>query len=79
MDVLSTSKKGQVTSSDPSTGDLAPPSIENVKKLNELATARLAEIVRRSTSGEKGWDGYNAAEIAAAQEVLDKDTQKIAR
>ncbi|PPJ59548.1 hypothetical protein CBER1_09802 [Cercospora berteroae] len=79
LDVLSSSKKGQVTSSDPSTGDLAPPSIENVKKLNELATAKLAEIVRRSTSGEKEWDGYNAAEIAAARELLDKDTQKISR
>lgn len=50
-----------------------------MKKLNELATAKLAEIVRRSTSGEKGWDGYNAAEIAAARALLDKDVQKIAR
>ena len=68
-----------MTNSDPLAGDLAPPSIENVRKLNELATAKLAEIVRRSTSGEKGWDGYNAAEIAAARALLDKDVQKIAR
>ncbi|KAI5358720.1 putative ER membrane protein complex subunit 2 [Septoria linicola] len=79
LEVLATSKKGQLITSDPATGDLAPPSIENVKKLNELATSKLAEIVRRSTSGEKSWDGYNAAEITAARELIDKDTQKIAR
>lgn len=77
--MLAITKKGQLTTSDSQAGDLAPPSIETVKKLNELATAKLAEIVRRSTSGEKGWDGYNAAEIAAARALLDKDVQKIAR
>lgn len=61
------------------TGDLAPPSIDSVKKLSELATSKLAEITRRSASGEKGWDGYSEAELIAARELLDRDTQKIAR
>jgi len=61
------------------TGDLAPPSIKSVTKLNEVATSKLAEIVRRSSASEKGWDGYNETEITAARELLDKDTQKIER
>ena len=50
-------------SSDPVTGDLPPPSTAAVKKLNELATSKLAEILRRSSSGE--WDGYEISELAA--------------
>ncbi|CAK4029482.1 TPR repeat oca3 [Lecanosticta acicola] len=79
LDALSSTKKSQQVSSDPATGDLAPPSIESVTKLNELATAKLAEIVRRSASGEKGWDGYSPSELIAARELLDRDTQKIQR
>lgn len=77
--MLSNIKKPQPTSSDPATGDLAPPSIASVKKLNELATSKLAEITGRSSSGEKGWDGYSEAELIAARELLDRDTQKIER
>ncbi|KAK5123985.1 hypothetical protein LTR85_002182 [Meristemomyces frigidus] len=73
-------QKPQVAStSDPVTGDLAPPSLAAVKKLSQLATAKLAEIVRRGSAGEKGWDGYNEAELGAARELLDRDTQKIQR
>lgn len=79
LDVLSTTKKSQLVSSDPLRGDLAPPTVDSVKKLNALATAKLAEIVRRSSSGEQGWDGYNAAEIIAVRELLDRDTQKLER
>jgi ER membrane protein complex subunit 2 len=50
-----------------------------VQKLNQAATSKLAEIVRRSSSGEKGWDGYHEAEIVLARELLDKDTPKIER
>lgn len=79
LNVLASSKKSQPASSDPITGGLAPPSIAAVTKLNEVATAKLGEIVRRSASGEKGWDGYNQAEIIAARELIDKDTQKLER
>ncbi|KAI7055106.1 hypothetical protein KC352_g44662 [Hortaea werneckii] len=71
--------KPQKSSSDPVTGDLAPPSIESVRKLNQAATAKLGEMIRRVGSGEKGWDGYNEAEIKAARELLEKGAQKIER
>ncbi|KAH9844453.1 TPR repeat protein oca3 [Teratosphaeria destructans] len=64
---------------DPGTGDLAPPSVETVKKLNEVATSKLGEIVRRAGSGEKGWDGYSEAELKAARELLEGSVQKIER
>lgn len=56
-----------------------PPSVATVQKLNQLATSKLAEIIRRSASGEKGWDGYSQSELMAARELLDKGTAKIAR
>lgn len=68
------SNKQAVT--DPTAGDLAPPSVATVEKLHELATAKLAEIVRRSGSGESGWD-YDQSELIAARELLDRDTQAV--
>jgi hypothetical protein len=50
-----------------------------VERLNELATAKLSEIVRRNTSGEAGWEGYEKAEIIAAQELLNRDAAPITR
>ncbi|KAF2168910.1 hypothetical protein M409DRAFT_65264 [Zasmidium cellare ATCC 36951] len=79
LDALQSTKKSQQVASDPLAGDLAPPSIDAVKKLNEVATAKLAEIVRRGTAGEKGWDGYSASELIAARELLDRGTQQIQR
>jgi len=79
LDVLAQVKKPQKVDSDPLTGDLAPPSIDTVKKLDQLATSKLGEIVRRGSVGEKGWDGYSEAELQAARELLDRDTQKIQR
>jgi hypothetical protein len=38
-----------------------------VERLNETATAKLSEIVRRSTAGEAGYKGYDEAEIIAAK------------
>lgn len=79
LETLEGVKKPQQSSADPVTGDLAPPSLSVVKKLNQLATSKLAEIVRKGTAGEKGWDGYSQAELSAARDLLDKDTQKIQR
>ncbi|KAK3715716.1 Inositol phosphatase SIW14 [Vermiconidia calcicola] len=79
LEVLSNTKKSQQSSADPVNGDLAPPSISSVKKLNEAATAKLGEIVRRSSSGERGWDGYSESELIAARELLERGTQKIER
>lgn len=77
VEVLGSGKKAP--QADLGAGELALPTSETVKKLNRLATAKLAEIVRRGSSGEKGWDGYSEAELAAAREILDRDTQKIER
>ncbi|EME80009.1 uncharacterized protein MYCFIDRAFT_204417 [Pseudocercospora fijiensis CIRAD86] len=77
LDVLGTGKNVQSTTL--ADGELALPKVESVRKLNQVATAKLAEIVRRVGAGEKGWDGYSEAEIAAAKELLARETQKIER
>ena len=53
--------------------DVAPPKVETVKKLEEIATSKLAEIVRHYSSGKKGWQGFDEAEVIAARELLDRD------
>jgi ER membrane protein complex subunit 2 len=78
-EVLDGGKKGQISRGDGETGELPTPDVKTVRKLNEVATAKLAEIVRRAGSSEKGWDGYNSAELKAAKELVGKDEQKIAR
>ena len=44
-----------------------------VKKLEELATNKLAEMVRQFKSGNKSWQGFDEAEIIAARELLDRN------
>jgi hypothetical protein len=53
--------------------DIPLPSLATVKKLEEIATSKLAGIVRHYKSGRKGWTGYDEAEIIAARELLDRD------
>lgn len=65
--------------SDPIAGDLAPPTLKSIQKLNELATVKLGEIVRRGSANEKGWSGYDEAELIVARELLDRNTQAIKR
>ena len=72
--LLSSSKPQKTTDS-----ELPPPTLQTTQKLNQAATAKLAEIVRRSKSGEKSWDGYSEAELIAAQELLNRDAQNVAR
>ena len=55
-------------------GDFTLPGTAVVEKLNEVATGKLAEIVRRHTAGERLWSGYSKAEIEAARELLSKDS-----
>jgi ER membrane protein complex subunit 2 len=57
----------------PKAEGLSSPSLKTLQSLNELATAKLSEIVRRSVAREDGWDGYDAAELIAARELLDRD------
>ncbi|KAI5197471.1 hypothetical protein E4T39_07271 [Aureobasidium subglaciale] len=76
---LTSSKPSKAQSSDATVGDLPPPSLASVEKLRELSTKKLSEIVRRSMGGERGWDGYEQAELIAARELLNRDTQSVQR
>lgn len=53
--------------------DIAPPKLQSVKKLEEIATAKLGEIVRLYSGSKQGQSGYHEAEIIAARELLDRD------
>lgn len=55
------------------------PHLKNIQKLNQLATDKLAEIVRRNIAGEKLWQGYSPGEISAARALLDKATAQQVR
>ncbi|KAG5914604.1 hypothetical protein E4U42_000406 [Claviceps africana] len=55
------------------------PSQETTEKLNRAATEKLAEIVRRNKAQEKLWQGYDAGEITAAQELLAGSSAKVVR
>lgn len=59
--------------------DLAVPSLKTIESLNEMATSKLTEIVRKSVAGEKGWTGFDEAEVIASRELLDRDVQKVSR
>jgi hypothetical protein len=50
-----------------------------VERLNETATAKLAEIVRRSIAREVGWQGYDEAEVIAAKALVDLDATPVIR
>lgn len=55
------------------------PDVKTIQLLNQKATAKLSEIVRRSVGGEKGWQGYDPAELIAARELLDRDATPVTR
>ncbi|KAK8218575.1 tetratricopeptide repeat domain-containing protein [Phyllosticta capitalensis] len=77
LGVLSQSSDKQAVT-DTQSGDLPPPTTATVEKLHELATSKLAEIVRRSNAGESGWE-YDQAEVIAARELLDRDSEEVPR
>ncbi|KAK6401903.1 Inositol phosphatase SIW14 [Elasticomyces elasticus] len=70
LEVLQDGKRGQVTTSNPLTGDLAPLSVMMVEKLNQLPTVKLGEILWRGTADEKEWDGYSGPELNAAKVLI---------
>lgn len=55
------------------------PSKETLEALNEQATKKLGEIVRRYGAGEKLWQGYDEAEVAAARALLAANDAKVVR
>lgn len=57
----------------------ALPEQKTIERLNLAATDKLAEIVRRNTAGESGWQGFKAEEIRAAKDLIAKATAKTER
>ncbi|KAK0392202.1 hypothetical protein NLU13_1700 [Sarocladium strictum] len=55
------------------------PDQDTLQKLNQLATQKLGEIVRRYGAQEPLWQGYDADEIAAARALLEKSTSGTVR
>jgi ER membrane protein complex subunit 2 len=51
-------------------GEFEVPDQSTVQRLDQLATGKLAEIVRRYGAQERRWRGYDPTEIAAAKELL---------
>lgn len=60
-------------------GGLSLPNPATLQQLDELATEKLAEITRRYSAGERGWQGYDEAEIAAARALLENDSNATVR
>ncbi|KAM0496205.1 hypothetical protein D7B24_001025 [Verticillium nonalfalfae] len=63
----------------PDADDWSPPDEATVHKLRELATKKLSEIVRRKDAGEKSWQGYSESEVAAARDLLSKESADVVR
>ncbi|KAK4122314.1 protein prenylyltransferase [Parathielavia appendiculata] len=55
------------------------PDTNTIERLNELATAKLSEIVRRSLSHDRGWRGYSEGDIAVARDLLGEDESQVTR
>ncbi|KAI1138975.1 tetratricopeptide [Hypoxylon sp. FL0543] len=75
--LLSDSKK--VSSNRNDSDGFAMPDSTTLSRLDEMATEKLAEILRRSSAGEKGWQGYDEAEIKATRELLENESSTITR
>ncbi|KAI0885254.1 tetratricopeptide [Annulohypoxylon maeteangense] len=57
----------------------AGPDVDTLNRLDEMATEKLAEIVRRNSAGERGWQGYDEAEIKATRELLESGSDATIR
>ncbi|KAK3327359.1 hypothetical protein B0T19DRAFT_160947 [Cercophora scortea] len=53
------------------------PDPATIERLNELATAKLSEIVRHAAARDPGWRGYDELEVTAARELLNKDASAL--
>lgn len=52
-----------------------PSSRAKYQKLNELATSELADILTHVSAGAGSWQGYKEAEVIAARQLLDNESQ----
>ncbi|CAI4210462.1 unnamed protein product [Parascedosporium putredinis] len=58
---------------------MSVPSKATLEALNQQATAKLSEIVRRCSAGDTHWQGYAEAEIEAVKQLLTKDEAQVVR
>ncbi|KAL9092507.1 MAG: hypothetical protein Q9159_000854 [Coniocarpon cinnabarinum] len=79
LQTLQKTSPTSVVSREVTEDEFAPPPLPTVQRLNELATSRLAEIVRKASLKTSGWEGYEEAEVIAARELLDRDGSSITR
>ncbi|KAH0558807.1 hypothetical protein GP486_004552 [Trichoglossum hirsutum] len=79
LPLLSKNHNGASTSGGAESGSNLQFSLATVQKLNQLATAKLSEIVRKSSAGDWAEYGYGRAEVIAARELLDRDKQPMER
>lgn len=77
--VLSKAGNQTVMAKETAEDDIAIPSLSTVQSLNELATSKLGDIIRKSSTATPGWTGYDESEIIAARALLDRDTETITR
>ncbi|KAI1438194.1 tetratricopeptide [Xylaria sp. CBS 124048] len=59
--------------------DWSVPEASTLQKLDEVATEKLAEIIRRSSAGEKDWQGYDETELVAARKLLESGSTATTR
>lgn len=57
----------------------ALPSQATIEKLNEKATQKLSEIVRRYAAQEPLWQGYDVNEIVATRQLLNQSSPEVVR
>lgn len=55
------------------------PARVTLEKLDEKATEKLSEIVRRNGAKEKGWRGYEESEVAAARDLLSREVANVVK
>lgn len=44
---------------------------DKCRKLNELATSKLADIITHVSAGDAAWQGYEESEVIGARQLLD--------
>lgn len=59
--------------------DFSIPETTTIERLNEKATQKLSEIVRRSTAKENGWRGYEESEVMEVQDLLSMEVATYVR
>ena len=61
----------------PESDGFSLPNQKTIEKLNQAATEKLAEIVRRNGAQERAWQGYDAGEVAAARDLLAQSSSEV--